>query len=205
MRRVLTAAVSVVTMAVLTVASQGCLLGRSLYYVDEPVEQDLNPTVGDAGVTGSDAGEKGAPSSDGGTGTDPMDPMKPASDAGVKDAGPGPGPGPEVKPTCAGGTANEREGNDTIATANLLAIGKTCGALAVGDTDWFTIDFGEKGEMNIRFEASGNARMLSQSAGGGISFATGPGGDLKFTTSGKWNMRVVSDTGSAQPYALIRQ
>jgi len=105
---------------------------------------------------------------------------------------------------CPNGTAAEREPNGTIDGANALAVGKTCGALALGDTDWFTMDVPKGGLLRVAFEADGDARLLIQSAGGGIALATGSGGNFNFSTEGRWNLRVVSDTGRAQGYALTR-
>ena len=141
MRRVF-AAMSVVIVAVL---AQGCLLGRSLYYLEDPAtEQEVNATDIDAGDAHRPPDDKACAPADGGPGEAPPT-LTP--DAARPDAGPGPGPGD--KPTCAGGTANERENNDSVASANVLTIGKTCGALTLGDTDWFTIDFGPQGMLRV--------------------------------------------------------
>ena len=198
MRRVFVA-ISIVTVAVL---AQGCLLGRSLYYSEEPAsEQEVNATDVDAGAAQKPPDDKAHAAADGGP-NDP--PSKSSPDAATPDTGPGPVVG-DGKPRCAGGTANERENNDSVGGANLLTIGKTCGALTLGDTDWFTIDFGQQGMLRVAFAAEGDGRLLAQSNMGGITFAAGSGSDLNFTTNGKWNLRVVSDTGSKQAYTIVRQ
>jgi hypothetical protein len=63
---------------------------------------------------------------------------------------------------------------------------------------------GQQGQLRVSFEAEDDARLLIQSAGGGIALATGSGGSFNFSTQGRWNLRVVSDTGRVQGYALVR-
>ena len=187
----------------MAVLAQGCLLGRSLYYLEDPAtEQEVNATAPDAGPA-TKQGDDEAPAVDGGP-VDHQGPKTPDASHPDADAGPGPGPGPGP-PTCAGGNANERENNDSVVGANLLMVGKTCGALTLGDTDWYTIDFGQQGMLRVAFATDGDGRLLAQSAAGGITFAAGNGTDLNFTTNGKWNFRVVSDTGKPQTYTLVRQ
>jgi hypothetical protein len=104
---------------------------------------------------------------------------------------------------CPGGTPEE-EPNDSPAVAKSLAIGKTCGKLTLADTDFFLYDLGPGGALKLTFEADGDARLLVQAAGGGVTFACGSGSGFNFNTTGVWNVRVVSDTGSAQAYTLNR-
>lgn len=186
---------SVVLLAVLM---GGCFVSRDLYLTDEaPLAQELNANPEEDGGTAPrrpDGGPTGV--ADGGQ--DRPDAAEPAKDAGLP-----PKPG-DPKPTCAGGTAAEVEPNGTIDLARPLAVGKTCGALSLGDTDWFTMDIGKAGQLRVTFEADGDARLLIQSAAGGLALATGSGGAFNFTTEGRWNLRVVSDTGRVQAYALVR-
>lgn len=191
---------AVLSIVILAALAEGCFLGRNLYLTEEsPLEQEVNATasVNDGGVE---------PSADAVNAADGQAPpatmpgtTKP--DAMAPDGAP-PNPGP--MPNCVGGTAAEVEPNGTIDLARPLVLGKTCGALTLGDADWFTMDMGQTGNLRVTFEADGDARLLMQSAGGGITFATGTGGAFNFTTNGIWNLRVVSDTGRVQGYALVR-
>jgi hypothetical protein len=177
------------------------LLGRSLYYVDDGAAvEDVMSTEPDGAPrhTGDASAMPPSHTTDGG-GSDPDD-APTGTDASVKkDAAAEAGP----NPTCMGGTL-EKEPNDTVALASPLAIGKTCGNLSLGDTDWFTYDVGQVGNLRLTFDADGDARLLIQSAGGGVALATGSGGAFNFQTTGVWNLRVVSDTGRVQGYTLNR-
>ena len=180
--------------------ASGCLFGRNLYYVDDaPAEQDVTATTTDpdGGPTRGRA-DDAAPShaaDGGGTTTDPT-----VTDASVKKDS---APDAQPSPTCMGGTV-EREPNDAVPSASELAIGKTCGNLTLGDTDWFTYNVGDVGALHLTFVADGDAKLLIQGAGGGIAFVTGSGGAFNLNTSGVWNLRVLSDTGRAQGYTLNR-
>jgi hypothetical protein len=192
-----------VALVVLALQAQACLAGRDLYFApDDPAaDQDVNATSASDGGASRDgrAGDARAdgvsPSDDASDVTDAPTPDGHAPDSG-RDAG---------VPTCAGGTAVEHEPNDTVDLANPLTIGTTCGALTLGDTDWFTMDLGNGGQLVVVFQADGDARLLLQSAAGGLALATGSGGAFNFATQGVWNLRVVSDTGRPQSYSLVRK
>lgn len=186
------------SLLILGALAGGCFVGRDLYLVEEsPLAQDI--TTSDAGGGAPKRADGGAnhPADDGG-----QDAYATTPDATTPiDAGPIKDPS---KPTCAGGAQNESEPNGTLALAKPLLLGKTCGTLALAETDWFTMDMGISGNLRVTFEADGDARLLIQSAGGGVALATGSGGAFNFATNGRWNLRVVSDTGRAQAYALVR-
>jgi hypothetical protein len=200
-RRALTA----ISIVVLAASTEACFTGRYLYLEDEArPTQELNATEDgqDGGVASSDDAAIDT--------TTPVDGSTvvtdAASDATTKTdaAPPGPGPGPAPNPNCAAGAIAEIEPNGTVDQARALAVGTTCGGLTLGDTDWFMMDMGQQGQLRVNFAADGDARLLIQSAGGGLALATGSGGSFNFATQGRWNLRVVSDTGRIQSYTLVR-
>jgi len=176
-------------------------MGRDLTYIaDATPSAESDATEGSAAEAGLDAARPTAQRDASIDAPGEPDAALIQEGGGSHDAGTKPGP-----PTCLNGTASEVEPNDSIPTANALVIGRTCGALGIADTDYFTVDFGDKGQMNVNFYADEDGRMLMQAEGGGIAFATGTGGSFNFSTNGKWNIRVVSDTGQAQKYYIDRR